>query len=184
MPGSPIHTRPWDWGFVIVASLFACTSLLFDTLPTLAELIFDDPRVYPLAPAGLDTYVSVDPLLVADPAFLRAAVAWSGFVWLPIYVYMAWAFYRGERSVRLPGLMYATGMCVAMSMVLAEVFFSSNPAWRTPEPLLFAAYNLPYPIFALLVGWRLRQPFPFGVPAALEGLPEVARRELGLPEPS
>lgn len=164
MHTTPIHTRPLDWLFVVVCSTFACTSLLFDVIPTLAGLIFGDPKIWPLAPAGLELYAAIDPLLVADPVFFRVAVAWSGFVWGPVYVYMAWAFHRGDPRVRIVGLMYAAGMSVAMSMIFAEELLSSVPAWRTPEPLRFAAYNLAYLLFPVAVFARLRKPLPFGPP--------------------
>lgn len=159
---SPLRERPWDGVFIVCCSIFACTSLLFDAMPLLVGALSGDALDWPLAPAGLQTYVAMDPLLVADPVFLRVGVAWSAFVWGPIYAYLARGFYRGDPGIRIPGLMYGAGMIVSMSMVIGEELFSTVPGWRTPSPGLFLAVNLPYPLLALAVILRLRRPSPFG----------------------
>lgn len=166
---SPLRARPWDWVFIVCCSTFACTSLLFDAMPLIVGALTGDPLAWPLAPAGLQAYAAMDPMLLADPVFLRVGVAWSAFVWGPIYAYLARGFYRGHAGIRVPGLMYATGMLVSMSMVVGETLFSTQLGWRTPEPGLYLAVNLPYPLLALAVIVRLRRPSPFG---GASGAPE------------
>ncbi len=178
--GTPMSARPWDWLFIVVSVTFASTSFLFDAMTLIVAWVTGDPLAWPLSPAGIPDYASIDPLLFANPAFLHVAVMVSGFVWGPLYVLLARGFYRRDNAIRVPGLMYGAALTLAMSMVFAEELFSNVAGWRTPNVPLYLLYNLAYFLFPLAVMWRLRRPFPFGVPTALQGLPPEAAKALGI----
>jgi|GEM_PF-2264341 len=180
MWGTPITARRSDWAYIVICGAFACTSLLFDAMTLLVGWLSGDPLAWPLAPGGLEMYAAVDPLLVADPVFMQVGVALSGFVWGPLYIYLARGFYRGDNRIRVPGLMYGATLTGIMLMIVAEELVSNVPGWQTPEPGLFIAYNIPYLLFPIAVMARLRSPMPFGVPPVLQSLPDDAARALGL----
>ena len=167
MSGLPIRRRRGDWFFVVVCVLFACTSLLVDAPTLLFTWVTGDPTAWPLSPAAIPSYAAIDPLLMADPVFLRVAVALSGFVWGPLTLYLARGFYRGDNGIRTAGIAYGAALSAVMLLVLAEELFSEVEGWRTPSPVVYMAYNLPYFLFPLAVLVRLWRPFPFGMPTEL-----------------
>ena len=177
-----LRERPVDLFFVAVCLLFASTSFFVDAATLLATWVTGNPHAWPLAPVNIALYAAADPLLVEEPVFLRVAMALSGFVWGPLYLYMAWGFYTARHAIRAPSLAYGAALTGIMLLIVAEELFSEVDGWRSPNPALFLAFNLPYFLFPLAVMVRMWRPFPFGVPPELEGLSPAARRALGLRE--
>jgi hypothetical protein len=149
-----LSERKGDWFFVLAFLLFALTSFVVD-LPILLGLDAIQERL-----AG--SYADADPLFVSPPPFLYVAMAVSALVWGPLYLYFVWGFLRGRNEIRVPALMYAAALTLAMVMIIAEELWSPIPEWRTPRPGKFLALNLPYLIVPLLLAVRMRHPFPFG----------------------
>jgi len=150
----PLRERPLDWFFVVVFGVFAATSFSVDTMPTLGVDAMRDVLTR--------TYADCDPMFMRPPPFLYVAATVSGFVWGPLYVYFVWSFLRGRNQMRLPALLYSGALTLAMLMIFAEELWSFAPGWASPRPLKFAAYNLPYLLVPILLGVRMRHPFPFG----------------------
>jgi len=69
---------------------------------------------------------------------------------------------RGRAVIRVPALLYAGALTLAMLMIFAEELGSPVPGWASPRPRKFAAYNLPYLIVPMLTGLRMWRPYPFG----------------------
>jgi EXPERA (EXPanded EBP superfamily) len=155
MESIPLRARPSDWFFVVVFAAFAATSFLVDTIPLLGG-----GDVMRRALAG--TYADCDPMFMHPPPFLFVAATTSGLVWGPLYVYFVHGFVRGRNRIRPFGLMYAGALTLAMLMIFAEELWSPVPGWASPRPGKFAAYNLPYLVVPILMGLRMRSPYPFG----------------------
>lgn len=166
----PLSERRSDWFFVIAFSVFALTSFLVD-LPILLGIEEMQRQI-------AASYAATDPLFVDPPPFLFVAMAVSAVVWGPLYLYLVWGFLRGRNQIRVPALMYAAALSLAMVMIIAEELWSPVPGWATPQPERFLALNLPYLIVPLLLAWRMRHPFPFGggVAAAEPLLRQAAER--------
>jgi EXPERA (EXPanded EBP superfamily) len=150
----PLRDRRGDWFFIAVFAVFTCTSLVIDTMPLLGWTMVKD--------AIAVTYADCDPLFVALPPFLWVAATVSGFVWGPLYLYFIWGFVRGDNRIRLPAVFYSGALTLAMAMIFAEELWSPVPGWASPQPGKFLAYNLPYWVVPMLLGWRMRSPYPFG----------------------
>ena len=151
----PLSARPRDWFFVVVFAAFALTSFLVDTLPALGWSTF-------MHDALVASYADCDPMFMRPPPFLLVAATVSGFVWGPLYCWFVWGFLRGRAVIRVPALLYAGAVTLAMLMIFAEELGSPVPAWASPRPWKFAAYNLPYLIVPMLTGLRMWRPYPFG----------------------
>lgn len=151
---TPLRERRLDWFFIVAFATFAATSLVVDT-------------VVLLGPAGLREammagYADCDPLMKVMPPFLRTAVGASAFVWGPLYLYFVWAFVRGHNRVRPLALFYSGALTLAMAMILSEELWSHVPGWASPNAAKFLALNAPYAVVPMMLGWRMRSPFPFG----------------------
>jgi hypothetical protein len=155
MPPTPMAERPRDWFFVGVFAVFALTSFAVDTLPALG---------WSTAVRGAleSTYADCDPMFMDPPPFLLVAATVSGFVWGPLYLLFVWGFAKGRAVIRVPALLYAGALTLAMLMIFAEELTSDVPGWRSPRPWKFAAYNAPYLIVPILTAIRMRKPYPFG----------------------
>ena len=151
----PLSARPLDWFFVVVFAAFALTSFLVDTLPALGWSTF-------MHDALVASYADCDPMFMRPPPFLLVAATVSGFVWGPLYCWFVWGFVRGRAVIRVPALLYAGALTLAMLMIFAEELGSPVPGWASPRPWKFAAYNLPYLIVPMLTGLRMWRPYPFG----------------------
>jgi hypothetical protein len=155
MESIPLRARPWDWFFVVVFAAFAATSFLVDTMPLLGG-----GDVMRRALTG--SYADCDPMFMHPPPFLFVAATTSGLVWGPLYLYFVHGFVRGRNRIRPFGLMYAGALTLAMLMIFAEELWSPVPGWASPRPGKFTAYNLPYLVVPILMGLRMRSPYPFG----------------------
>ena len=151
---TPLRDRPGDWFFVAVFVVFAATSVVIDTMPTFGWTAVKDAIAL--------TYADCDPLFVLMPPFLRVAATVSGFVWGPLYLYFIWGFVRGRNGIRFAAIFYSGALTLAMAMIFAEELWSPVAGWASPQPAKFIAYNAPYLIVPILLGWRMRSPFPFG----------------------
>jgi len=149
-----LSERKGDWFFVLVFLAFALTSFAVDV-----PMLFGIGSVKDRLAAS---YADADPLFLSPPPFLHVAMAVSGLVWGPLYLYFVWGFLRGRNEIRVPALMYAGALTLAMLMIIAEELWSPVPGWRTPRPGKFLALNLPYLVVPVLLAVRMRHPFPFG----------------------
>jgi hypothetical protein len=155
MTSAPLSARPRDWFFVLTFAVFALTSFSVDTLPALGwKTVVHEALV--------TTYADCDPMFMQPPPFLLVAATVSGFVWGPLYCVFVWGFLRGRAVIRVPALLYAGALTLAMLMIFAEELHSPVPGWASPRPWKFAAYNLPYLIVPILTALRMRRPYPFG----------------------
>ena len=179
----PLSQRGYDWIFIIVFSAFVFTSFAADLVNAVMR---PDPHSgYFWARAVYNLYaVGNDPLLIANPVFLRAMTAISAFLFGPFYVALVIAFVKGKNWIRPLALVYA-GMIVESMIVLLAVEFAGDlplyemmgaggvksaaqlaeqgltPSLAVLRPGKFLLYNLPYKVFPILLAVRMWRPKPF-----------------------
>jgi hypothetical protein len=179
----PLSQRGYDWIFIIVFSAFVFTSFAADLVNAVMR---PDPHSgYFWARAVYNLYaVGNDPLLIANPVFLRAMTAISAFLFGPFYVVLVIAFVKGKNWIRPLALVYA-GMIVESMIVLLAVEFAGDlplyemmgaggvksaaqlaeqgltPSLAVLRPGKFLLYNLPYKVFPILLAVRMWRPKPF-----------------------
>jgi hypothetical protein len=156
----PLGQRRADIFFAAVFLLFALTSGISDLVPTIGMTMSpDSPN--PLARANWWYAHDTDPLFMNPPVWMRIVTGLSAFVYGPFYLVLAWALIRGRNWIQLPALVYAVMISSLTGIVVFGVEFFGEPAWRTPQPGKFLAFNLPYVLIPLLLLARMRKPLPF-----------------------
>lgn len=147
--------RPKDRWFIVGFWVFACTSLFVDRLAALDVDFCAEQRLW----GSLCWYGhNLDPLFLANPQWLRVMSGISAWVFGPMYLLFAWAFWRGVDAVRLPAIAWAIAMIYSMVVHLWMELFGDHPP---PHPGLLLAIYLPYLVLPFVVLWRLRSPKPF-----------------------
>lgn len=179
----PLSQRGYDWIFIIIFSAFVFTSFASDLVN--AVMRPDPNSSYFWARAVYNAYaVGNDPLLIANPMFLRVMTAISAFLFGPFYIVLVIAFITGKNWIRPLALVYV-GMIIESMIVLVVVEFTGDlaffemmgaggvksaaelagkgltPSLAVINPAKFLAYNLPYKVFPLLLAVRMWRPNPF-----------------------
>lgn len=156
----PLAQRRLDAILAVVFLWFAVTSGISDALPTLGvEMAPDSPN--PLARANYWYAAGTDPLFLHPPVWMRFVTGLSAFVYGPFYLVLAWALWRGRNWIQLPAVIYATMISGITGVIVFGVEFFGEPEWRTPNPVKFLSFNLPYVLVPLLLLVRMRKPLPF-----------------------
>jgi hypothetical protein len=178
-----LSQRGYDWIFIIIFSAFVFTSFASDLVN--AVMRPDPNSSYFWARAVYNAYaVGNDPLLIANPMFLRVMTAISAFLFGPFYIVLVIAFITGKNWIRPLALVYV-GMIIESMIVLVVVEFTGDlaffemmgaggvksaaelagkgltPSLAVINPAKFLAYNLPYKVFPLLLAVRMWRPNPF-----------------------
>jgi hypothetical protein len=152
---TPLGERPRDRYLILCFLLFACTSLFVDRLAALDVDFCGEQRM-----AGALCWYGqhIDPLFLANPQWLRVMSGISAWVFGPLYLLLAWAFWRGAEVARGPALAWAIAILHSMVIQLWMEFFGEYPPAR-PGALLLV--YLPYVIVPIVVLARLREDKPF-----------------------
>jgi len=153
----PLGERPRDWLFVIAFSFFAFSSAFSDAVVA---------RGVPLAPDSPSFWAranwwyasGTDPVLLQAPIGLKVQVAISAFVFGPFYLLLVYAFVAGRDWIRMPAIVYVSAMTYGMVLLFGAEFLGDLPPTNVPK---FLAFNLPYLVVPLLLGYRMRGPRPF-----------------------
>jgi hypothetical protein len=179
----PLNERKYDWIFIVVFAAFVFTSFAADLVNAVSR---PNPESgYFWARAVYNAYAAgTDPLLIANPMFLRMMTAISAFLFGPFYIVLVVAFIRGWNGIRPFALVYV-GMIVESMIVLLGVEFLGDfnlfetmgaggvrsaadlaaegltPSLTVMQPGRFLLINLPYKIFPLLLAVRMWRPKPF-----------------------
>lgn len=151
----PLRERPLDLALILGFVSFAVTSGVVDRL---AALDVDFCAEQSLGGSLCWYGRNLDPLFLANPQWLRVISGVSAWVFGPLYLALAWGFWRGIDAVRAPALAWAIAISYSMVLHLWMEFFGDHPP---PRPGLLMLVYLPYLLLPLLVLWRLRQPTPF-----------------------
>lgn len=151
----PLRQRPLDLCLIAGFLLFACTSVFVDRL---AALDVDFCAEQPLG-GSLCWYGQVlDPLFLANPQWLRVMSGISAWVFGPLYLLLAWGFWRGVDALRGPAVAWAVALLYSLVVHLWMEMFGELPA---PKPGLLLMIYLPYAVLPVVVLARLRESRPF-----------------------
>ena len=154
---TPLGARPRDWFFVLAFAFFAFTSAFSDAVVARGiALAPDSPHFW--ARANWWYAQGTDPLLLRPPTGLRVQVAISAFVFGPFYLLLVYAFVAGKNWIRMPAIVYVSAMTYGMLLLFGAEFLGDLPPTNVPK---FLAFNLPYLVIPLLLGYRMRRPRPF-----------------------
>lgn len=151
----PLAQRPQDRWFIAWFLIFAFTSLTADRWASLdVDICAEQSLGGLLCLYGRE----VDPLFLSNPQWLRVISGISAWVFGPLYLLMAWAFWRGIESVRIPAQIWGVSMIYSLTLHLWMESFAGMPS---PRPLIMLIVYAPYVVVPALVLWRLRSPHPF-----------------------
>jgi hypothetical protein len=155
-----LHERRGDWLFILAFSFFAFSSFLSDAVVARGvPLAPDSPSFW--ARANYWYAAGTDPLLLAPPLALRIQTFLSAFVFGPFYLLLVYAFATGRDWVRMPAVAYTSAMTYGMVVFLGLEFLGDLPPTNLAK---FAAFNVPYLVMPLLLGYRVRSMHPFTEP--------------------
>jgi hypothetical protein len=178
-----LSERKGDWFFIIFFSCFVFTSFASDLVNAVSRPSPDSGYFW--ARAVYDLYaVNNDPLLIANPIYLRVMTFLSAFVFGPFYIILVYSFIKGKNWIRPLALIY-TGMIVESMIVIIVAEFVGdahlfsqmcqagvksveelaktglNQDLTVQNPAKFLAYNLPYKVVPVLLAIRMRSENPF-----------------------
>lgn len=156
----PLRKRGWDIFFIVFFSWAFLTCIISDAIPTLGIVESpDSPNI--LARLNYNYAIVNDPLFLHPPVWMRFVTGLSAFVYSIFYIFLVYALVRGRNWIQLPAVIYATMIASITGVIVFGVEFFGEPEWRTPNPLGFLMYNLPYVLIPLLLLIRMRKPMPF-----------------------
>jgi hypothetical protein len=153
----PLDRRPSDWFFIVCFSCFAFSSFFSDAWAGLGVRFAPDSASF-WARANYWYAQGTDPYLLANPIHLRVQTLISGFVFGPFYLLLVYAFATGKNWIRMPAIIYVSAMVYGMCIFLGSELFGDLPPTNFAK---FAAFNVPYLIVPLLLGYRMRRARPF-----------------------
>jgi hypothetical protein len=156
----PLRERPVDIFFIVVFSVFIITCIISDSVEGLG--IPQTAHSTNLLAQWNYTYASnYDPLYKAEHPWLRFISGTSAFLYLPFYVLLIISLVKGWNRIQIFAVIYAT---MIISLTAIPIFgdeFFGPAADRTPNPLMFLAYNGPYVVIPFILLLRMRKPLPF-----------------------
>lgn len=160
----PFHARPIDYLFVGFFALnFGYITYLFD----IEQLVIADPNNfdYPWWPPP--PFVDIvhwwgrnyDPVLIARPAFWRAAIWIDVLFFGPYYAAALYAFVKGKDWIRIPSIIWASVMLTNVTIIMFEEFFGVH---ATPAPVRMVLANFLWVVVPIALIARMWRPqFPF-----------------------
>ena len=179
----PLSERKYDWIFIVFFSVFVFTSFAADMVNAIMRPDPESGYFWARAVYNLYAYGN-DPLLIANPMFLRMMTAISAFLFGPFYIVLVFAFVKGKNWIRPFALVYA-GMIVESMIVLLGVEFAGDlelfkmmgengvksaealaemgltPSLKVINPGKFLLFNLPYKLLPIVLAVRMWRPKPF-----------------------
>ena len=178
----PLSKRRADWPIL----LFFAVNLLFITyIVDLEQLVIANPDhfTYPVWPPAfmIDSIHNYghtfDPVLIARPAWWKAAIWIDVLFFGPFYVVALYAFTKGKEWIRTPSLVYSGMMLSNVIIILIEEFTGEYP---TPQPFVVLLLNLPWLLMPLYIIFRMgfrQHPFRGYVPESADNVPSVTLNE-------
>ncbi len=110
--------------------------------------------------ATLSYCVSADQVFCHNPMWMKVMAVWSPLFYGPFYLFAMYAFAKGRDWIRVPGLMWAWGMFMFLTVIMCEEWGGDYPS--QDFPVAFIA-NLYYWVYPLILMWRLRRKRVFTV---------------------
>jgi len=148
---------PIDRLLVGACVAFAATSLLFDRA---AALDWVGPNVGDPFGRALYWYAEkYDPLVAANPLWLRVMSGISAFVFGPFYFVLGWGIAKQRAWIRTPAILYAAVMLYTMVVhVVVELWCDTPP----PNIVVFLGTYLGYALVPVVLLRRMLGGWPGG----------------------
>ena len=165
----PLRERRRDWFFVVMFAIFASTSFLTDPVTLLGR---PDPSSHWFM-SRFVYHSGTDSLILVDPRFVQVTVGTSAVLFGVFYLVLIHAFVRGREWIRLPAVFYAGMVVMGTGVYLAVGLLGDAPLFQLAcgpgsaydykfvSAAKSLAYNLPYPLVALLLVARISRAHPF-----------------------
>lgn len=102
---------------------------------------------------------SYDPPLMARPAWWRSTIWSDSLLFGPFYVVAIWAYWVGDKRIRIPTIIYASVIATNVFVIMFEEYYGVN---HTASPTLVTLLNVPWfviPLLALARMWAEEEPF-------------------------
>ena len=151
--------RRVDLFFIATFAGFAVTSFLFDRTAALDNI--SPCSSDPFARAIYWYSQQYDPLVGANPLWLRIMSSVSAFVMGPFYIYLVHGFLKQRNAIRIPSIVYAVVMLYSMLVHTAVELLGDL---RPPNLIVFALVYAIYFVAPVLLVIRMRDRLPFGPP--------------------
>jgi hypothetical protein len=156
----PLTKRPIDIFFIVIFSLFFVTSIISDSVEGLGlDQVANSSNI--LVQWNYTYSSQFDPLYQSHPVWLRFISGTSAFLYGAFYILLVISLIKGWNRIQLFAVIYATMIISLTAIPVFGVEFFGSAAERTPNPLIFLAYNGPYVLIPLLLLIRMRKPLPF-----------------------
>ncbi len=156
----PLTKRPIDIFFIAIFSLFIVTSIISDSVEGLGlDQVANSSNI--LVQWNYTYSSQFDPLYQSHPVWLRFISGTSAFIYGAFYILLIISLIKGWNRIQLFAVIYATMIISLTAIPVFGVEFFGSAAERTPNPLIFLAYNGPYVLIPLLLLIRMRKPLPF-----------------------
>ncbi len=156
----PLVKRPIDIFFIAIFSLFIVTSIISDSVEGLGlDQVANSSNI--LVQWNYTYSSQFDPLYQSHPVWLRFISGTSAFIYGAFYIVLIISLIKGWNRIQLFAVIYATMIISLTAIPVFGVEFFGSAAERTPNPLIFLAYNGPYVLIPLLLLIRMRKPLPF-----------------------
>ncbi len=156
----PLRQRPIDIFFIAIFSVFIITCIISDSVEGLGlDQVAGSTNV--LVQWNYWYASNFDPLYQSHPVWLRFISGTSAFIYVGFYVILIISLAKGWNRIQLPSVIYATMIISLTGIPIMGVEFFGGASERTPNPLVFLAFNLPYILVPLLLLIRMRSPWPF-----------------------
>jgi steroid 5-alpha reductase family enzyme len=155
----PLSQRRGDIVYVVIFSLFLCTSLITDSLNGITAQLNPDSQ-NAVEQVIYSTYaVKADPALIWNQPTVRVSAGISAFLWGPMYLFFIISFVRGWNAIRNWGFLYSAALTSSMILYMSEGLFGAHP---TPNPMIYLITNAAYFLVPLSMIIRMWKKEPFG----------------------
>jgi hypothetical protein len=155
-----LRQRPIDIFFIVIFAVFIVTSIISDSVEGLGlDQVADSPNI--LVQWNYTYSSNYDPLYQSHPVWLRMISGTSAFIYSTFYILLIISLVKGWNRIQLFAVIYATMIISLTAIPVFGVEFFGSAAERTPNPVVFLLYNVPYVLVPLLLLIRMRKPLPF-----------------------
>lgn len=154
-------SRMFDITLAVIAVVFAGSSFTIDALLAFGIPPRPDSEVW-FARWWYENYAgSADPLLVANPLFVRIQATFA-FAFGLFYLALAYALVRRRDWIRMPAILYSAANIYGLSLIFGVNLFGEYRAKDNVALWLFC--TAPYLIYPFVLLYRMWRPRPFSDP--------------------
>lgn len=152
-----LKCRPFDWLLIVSFSFFVCSSFFVSSFNALNIPLTPESKNF-LVQAIYFYGSTIDPLYIINPIFCQIQNFIDTFIFGPFYLLLIYTLVTGKNWIRVPAIIYASVIAYSLILYFGVELFGDYPPINYSK---FFAMNLPYLLVPLLLGYRMRHPYPF-----------------------